>query len=76
MTEEEAPSFLKQKPVGEAKIAWPPAKLSGDAAQEAEASERLCRLWYLEQEYAEQQIMAFRCHHCHLTLCFSCSHLH
>lgn len=36
----------------------------------------MCRLWYLERKYAELQIMAFRCHHCHLTLRFSCSRLH
>lgn len=34
---------------------------------ERQVGEHLCRLWYLEQKYAELQIMAFGCHHCHLT---------
>lgn len=41
-----------------------------------ETRQRLCRLWYLEQKYAEQQITAFRCHRRHLTRHFSGSRLH
>ena len=70
------PSFLQQKPFGEAEITWHPAKASGDTAWERQVGEHLCRLRYLEQKYAELQIMAFGCHHGRLTLRFSCSHLH
>lgn len=36
----------------------------------------LCAALVPGTKYAEPQRMAFRCHHCHLTLHFSCSRLH
>lgn len=65
-----------KKPVGKAKTTWPRARLESRAAASGETRQRLCRLWYLEQKYAEQQITAFRCHRRHLTRHFSGSRLH